>query len=263
MTELDMVSPRLDVFQEPLRVQGSMNGTQFGGSIVNMPSGKPRELAVFQQLSLGNIPDFLRRGLPISVTHGSHHGVFWTMPDYLSIGEDGDFLRMPMRPTTAQKAANAFGAVLPTRKMANDIRRAMPLHIGFIGMSHRPMASVATFGEHNDVIQKAVAGRPPELGLDGPKKTVVIARKRPKENVAIYGGYWPTGKIVQGPEIQMSAHTIEYLDYSHGIRWISNMMFVDDTFMHIEEVLTHPELHVLLSDEGQYALEDCYYSTEL
>lgn len=259
----DLVGPRLDLFQAPERVLGSMTGQQFGSSIVNMANTRARELAIFQQLSLGNIPSFLRRGLPISVDAGGHHAIFWTMPDYLAIGEDESFLRIPMRPTTATKAAQLFGACLPTRKMCNDIRRAMPIHLGFHGMSHRSMAAVATFGEHNEIIQKALAGRQPELGIDGPKKTVVIAKGRPKGNVAIYGGYWPTGKIVQGPQIQMSAHTIDYLDYSHGIRWVWEQVYVDGEMLYLEDVLTHPELHALFSDEGIYAHDDCSYEAAL
>lgn len=260
---IDLVGPRLDLFQAPERVAGSMSGTQFGSSVLNMPNGRARELAIFQQLSLGNIPTFLRRGLPISVDAGGHHAVFWTMPDYLAIGEDDDFLRMPMRPTTATKAAQLYGACLPTRKMCNDIRRAMPIHLGFHGMSDHPMAAVATFGAHNAIIQKALAGRQPELGIDGPKKVVLIARGRPKPNVAIYGGYWPTGKIVQGPQIQMSAHTIDYLDYSHGIRWVWEQVYVDGEMMYLEDALCHDELHALFSDEGKYSHDDCSYDVTL
>lgn len=257
---VDTISPRLDVFYEPQHVQGSMDGAAFGSSIVNMPHGRSRELAIFQQLSLGNIPSFLRRGLPISVTTGDLHGVFWVMPDYLSIGSDEDYLRMPMQPGTAQKAANLFGACLPTRKMVNDIWRAMPLHFEPRPMgASSSMASMTTIGEHNALIQKALAGRPPEVGMDGHKKTVVLARNRPKKNVAIYGWHRLNGNPIQGPQIQMSAHTLDYLDYSHGIRWVHQYMLVNGEEMHLEQVLTDPELHLLVSDEGPYKLDDCYY----
>lgn len=260
----DTESPRLDVFQEPQRIQGSMTGAQFGGTTLNMPSGHSRELAIYQQLYLGNIPDFLRRGIPISVVSGSFHGVFWTMPDYLAIGDDEDFLRMPMRPTTAQKAAQSYGAALPTRKMVNDIFRALPIHVSPTPMGASPrMTAMSTFGEHNALIQKQLAGRDPSIGVDGHKKTVVIARNRPKKNVAIYGWHKLDGRPIQGPQIQMSAHAIDYLDYSHGIRWVANQMLVNGELFFLEAVLTDPDMHPLLSDEGQYNPEDCYYSTEI
>lgn len=259
-----MDGPRLDLFQEPRRVAGSMAGSQFGATIVNMPAATARELAIYQQLVLGNIPDFLRRGIPIPVSAGAYQGVFWAMPDYLAIGDNDDFLRMPMRPTTAQKAAQSFGAALPTRKMVNAIWWALPIHVGPtpMGASAR-MSSVSTFGEHNALIQKQLDGRDPSIGVDGHKKTVVIAKGRPKKNVAIYGWHKFDGHPIQGPQIQMSAHTVDYLDYSHGIRWVHNQMLVNGELLYLESVLTDVDMHPLLSDEGLYELEDCGYNTEI
>lgn len=261
---MDDVGPRLDLFQEPERVDGCMTGTQFGSSIVNMPSGKPRELAIFQQLSLGNIPAFMRRGIPVSVTSGAHAGTFWTMPDYLCIGDDEDFLRMPMRPTTAQKAADLFRATLPTRKMVIEIWKALPLHLEPKTMDWKGnMSSVAYFGEHNAHVQRQLAGRPPELGVAGHHKDVVLTKGRPRGNVAIYGWQKLNGTPIQGPEIQKSAHTIEYLDYSHGERFCSDQMLVDGELMYIVDVLQDPELCHLISDEGVFGEDDVRYPTEL
>jgi len=255
---------RSDVFLEPARVSGCMNGQMFASSILNMPSGRARELIIYQQLYLGNIPGFLRTGIPISVTAGKHAGVFWVMPDYLSIGDDEDFLRMPMRPTTAQKAADGFKASLLTRKMVNDVWRALPLHLSPTTMDwHGAMASVSYFGEHNDKIQLQLAGRDPLLGVAGHKKDVVITKDRPKGNVAIYGWHQLDGKPIQGPQIQKSAHDIPYLDYSHGIRLAHQTMEVDGDTMYIVDVLQDEEYHELLSDEGVYGPDDVRYPTEL
>ncbi len=254
-----MEDVRFDLFQEVPRVEGSMDGSAFGSSISSMPNGEARELAIYQQLTLGNIPEFLRRGLPITIEEGGHRVTFWTMPDFLSIGDNGDFLRMPMRPTTAQKAAALFNAQLPTRKMVDAILKAFHV-VDFAGFSHRPMQAVPTFRECNARIQQELGEHLPENGLDGPMKTVIIARKRPKKNVAIYGGKWSTGKLVQGPAIQMSAHTIDYLDYSHGIRWVYQMCLVDDQLWFIDDVLQDRDLCVLLSDEGVYDAGDVRYA---
>ena len=51
------------------------------------------------------------------------------MPDYLAIGSDDDFVRMPMNPYTAQAFEDAFGFIMPTRKMSNDIWSAASLHL--------------------------------------------------------------------------------------------------------------------------------------
>ena len=44
------------------------------------------------------------------------------MPDYLAVGSDEDFLRMPMTPASAKVIADAFGCRLPTRE---DRRRRL------------------------------------------------------------------------------------------------------------------------------------------
>ncbi len=259
---IDTVLPRLDLFETPLRVMGSMTGSEFGHSIMNMPSGRARELAIYQQLCLGNIPDFLRRGLPVSVTGGGHCATFWTMPDYLAIGTDANFLRMPMRPTTAQKAADLFGAVLPTRKMMREIWKAMPLHLTPKTMDWKgPMSSVAYFGEHNSHIQAQLAGRPPELGVAGHKKDVLVCNGRPRGNVAIGGWQYLDGREIQG--LNARDHDIPYLDYSHGIRWCFEQMLVDGDLKYVIEVLQDPELFHLISDDGVYGFDDVRYPTEL
>ncbi len=256
-------NPRDNLFEFPERVQGSMPGSMFGSSIMSMPSSRARDLAIFQQLSLGNIPAFLRCGIPITIQEDENILIFWAMPDYLAIGDDDDFLRMPMRPTTAQKAAALYGATLPTRKMVNAIHYEME-KLWMKGMSHLPMTAVSTIIEHNDFIQGQLEGRAPGKGVDGHKKSVVLARGRPSQNVAIYGGYAKDGKIIQGPQIQKTAHIIEYDDYSHGIRFVFSQVMVNaGLVMEVSEVLQHPKYHVLLSDEGVYAEKDCAYSTEI
>src|SRR5205085_10115056 len=61
-----------------------------------------------------------------SIASGAEYDV---MPDYLSIGSDADFVRIPMTPYTAQAFCDAFGFVLPTRKMVNDIWAAATTHL--------------------------------------------------------------------------------------------------------------------------------------
>ena len=46
------------------------------------------------------------------------------MPDYLAVGSDADFVRVPMTPQTAQRVADAFGCALPTRKIVDEVYRA-------------------------------------------------------------------------------------------------------------------------------------------
>ena len=43
------------------------------------------------------------------------------MPDYLAIGSNEDYCRIPMNPHTAQGLADAFGASLITAKISDQI----------------------------------------------------------------------------------------------------------------------------------------------
>ena len=45
----------------------------------------------------------------------------FVMPEYLAIGSDSDFLRIPMNLHTATAVADRFGFVLPTKKMVDAI----------------------------------------------------------------------------------------------------------------------------------------------
>ncbi len=76
------------------------------------------------------MPDFLRHLVSVSVKAkwdgAEHTAIYDVMPDYLAIGSDADFVRMPMTPRTAQAFCDAAGMALPTRKMCNDIWRRPP-----------------------------------------------------------------------------------------------------------------------------------------
>jgi len=94
-----------------------MGGKFFAETVADLPP-KAREAAIVQEILRGNIPDFLRTFVTIKVGDGVAYEV---MPDYLAIGTDADFVRMPMMPQSAAIIATAFGCTLPTRKMVNDI----------------------------------------------------------------------------------------------------------------------------------------------
>ncbi|HNM47260.1 MAG TPA: hypothetical protein PKH51_09605, partial [Candidatus Sumerlaeota bacterium] len=66
--------------------------------------------------------------------------------------------------------------------------------------------------------------------------------------VAIYGWRKMDNQPIQPLTI---VHVDWYVDYSHGIRLIQRQVMVNGKPMLIDEVLSDPHLHVLLSDEGQ------------
>ena len=65
-------------------------------------------------------------------------GTIEVMPDYLAVGSDDDFVRMPMTPQTAQQIADLFGCMLPTRKMVDAIDAAAEVRLAPAAAHRRP-----------------------------------------------------------------------------------------------------------------------------
>src|SRR5258705_1987377 len=84
---------------------------------------KERDSFATKEILSGNIPSLLRNftGIHISVTDSlsgkTTKTVYYVAPDYLSIGNNDDWARIPMTPMAAQKIADSFQCFLPTRKM--------------------------------------------------------------------------------------------------------------------------------------------------
>jgi hypothetical protein len=233
--------------QIPARPANALGGNAFAESIADLPP-KAREAAIVQEITRGNLPDFLRKFVVIQVEGGSYQ----VMPDYLAVGSDDDFVRMPMTPASAQAIADAFGCSLPTRKIVNDIYAQAELKLDPKPMTEKREA-VETFVAHNGIIESTSRSlgvtRPPCPLSAGHKKDIVISnRLKEKPNrVAIYGWHKPDGKPIQPLTI---VHGGSYVDYSHGVRLVKNTVTIDGKPRAIEDVLRDPELSTRFSDEG-------------
>jgi hypothetical protein len=239
----------------PKRPADATSGTEFFKTLDKLTPAE-REEAIAKEVLRGNIPDFLRTFQKITVqakdTAGKEHtAVFEVMPDYLAIGSDNDFVRVPMTPQTAARIADAFGCALPTRKVVDDVYRAAT-----VKLEPKPMTEdrelPATFLRHNALIEEQRTGK--KLGelVAGIKKDVVVSnRLAEKQNrVAIYGWHKTDGKPIQPLTI---VHTEKYVDYSHGVRLMKRAVAVDGKPWDVRHVLYATEPHGLLSDEGPVA----------
>ncbi|HEX3572923.1 MAG TPA: hypothetical protein VHU44_19045 [Acidobacteriaceae bacterium] len=236
----------------PPRNVGAPGGAAVMQSLVGLDRDE-RERSVLRELKSGNIPDFLRHLVPITVkatdAEGREHtAVYQVMPDYLAIGSDRDFVRVPMNPHTAQAFCDAFGFVLPTPKMVDDIWAAAISKIipqPLTQSREDPM----TFLANNRMIEDQIAGQYPGELRAGHKKDVVITNRlnETPRRVAIYGWHFPSGEPIQPLTI---VHAEWYVDYSHGIRPVKGAIEVDGADMPYQLVLRDPKLHVLLSNEG-------------
>lgn len=228
------------------RVNNSMTGAQFGSSIINN-TGQVREDAILQQLTLENIPDFMKTPVEITIVSDDHQLVLDVMPDYFCIGEDADFLRMPMWPATAQAIADRLNATLPTKYLVDRIWNSAKIKLPPHPMPPSVhMISSDCFVNHNNVIETQRANC---WGLIvGHKKDIVLTPKLTKGHVAIYGWHYLTGNPIQ--PLNPYSHSDTYVDYSHGVRLICSDVLLDGNPARFEDILRDPALCKLISDEG-------------
>lgn len=238
----------------PPRPVGAVGGAAFARRIGAM-SPREREAAIRQEITRGNVPGFLRRLVPIHAevfgADGARHTIdYGVTSDYLAVGSDEDFFRLPMTPATARAIADAVGCVMVTRKVADDVYRAAEVKLEPRPMTER-REDVATFYEHHKLIetQRVASGKAASALIAGIKKDVVVSnrlKERPGR-VAIYGWHKHDGSPIQPLTI---VHAATYVDYSHGVRLMGRAVVADGTVRDARDVLKDGALNALLSDEG-------------
>ena len=242
----------------PPRPLDAITGSQFMNSVSNL-SSEDREARIYDEISKGNIPDFLRSLTKIETTfndaNGVNHSVIYeVMPDYLAIGSNEDFCRIPMGPITAQKLADLFGAAMPTSKLVDNIyvncvTKLAPQFYTPVGNENE---LVAKFVLHNNDIEEQRISKGGELGqlTGGIKKDVILSNKivdpTRTHHVVIYGWHQLNGLPIQPI---YNGHINTYVDYSHGIRFINSELLVDSVVVNYKNILTDGVLYKILSNE--------------
>jgi hypothetical protein len=240
---------RAQTLDLPPRPPEAPGGADFARSIVPLPR-REREERIIAQVEAGNVPAFLRRLVPVTVTRGSFRATYRVAPDYLAVGSDDDYFLAPLSPMAAERVAGRLGCTLPTPRMVDAIYESAAVKLDPSPIPPSPaMTTVPIFLQHNETVLAQRRGKPLGLLVAGHKKDVVIANKvfeRPGK-VAIYGWHKPDGQPIQP---LYTGHTASWVDYSHGIRFVSRKMTVNGEPKTIDEVLADPKLASLLSDEG-------------
>lgn len=259
---------RVKGFQIPPRSPEAMGGMEFMQTVMNA-SFEEREAAILAEISSGNLPDFLRNVKTIETSftdaNNQRHSVtYQVMPDYLAIGSDSDFCRIPMGPITAQKIADHFGATMPTRKLVDDIYAHAECKLEPITYPwSEESIKVPRFIQHHEDIETLRLAEGGELGqmMGGLKKDVVIsnliADPTRQNHVVIYGWHYLNGTPIQP---LYNGHINSYVDYSHGIRLLNATVKVDHEEMDIKTLLQDPILYKLLSDEAGPMPQPTYLS---
>lgn len=229
---------------------------------------------IVETVTAGQVPDALRHFRKITFTtpvvdsveilRKRHKVEMWVLPDYVAIGTNDDFVRMPMGPLAAQRIADALDCTLPTPFLVDRIAEASEGHVDIFPF--RPLGNrnsqPIVFQDSNNAINAQFKAYGYEFGqfISGLKKDIVLTYKimtltEYERNVAIYGWHHPDGRAQQPLFVR---HGNFYVDYSHGVRLIYNKVKIDGVEYNIREILQSPELYRLLSDEPMHLTQATY-----
>lgn len=239
----------------PPRPASAMTGSEFGATYLNA-SDEDRYAAAAAQVLSGNVPRFLRHLVPVRLARpegagpGPGEATVWVTPDYLAVGDDADFLRVPLDYLTAAELARDLDFGLPTTRIVDAVYAEASERLSPAPLPAGPrMRSMGYWLQHESLVEAASAGQPLGLLTAGHKKDVVLsARLRgASDRVAIYGWHRPDGRPIQPLS---TVHGARYADYSHGVRLVSRTVSVDGVDRDLFEVLADPAAAPLLSREG-------------
>jgi hypothetical protein len=218
------------------------------------PGLDPKEAEILKALLGGDVPPFLFKWVKIPLSGGGHSGWVQVSPDYLAVGVNADFVRMPMQPRHAQQVLDSLDCLLPTKHLVDLIYKAAPAKIYPMGLPHdgtpKTMQSGRLYLEHNSKIESMLAGTPRGTLVAGHKKDVLIAKDlyaagKYRGKLAFYGLFKPDGTAIQ--DFSTNAHGDFWVDYSHGIRLVHSTMEVDGSSMSVADVLADASLAPLLT----------------
>jgi hypothetical protein len=240
----------------PARSPAAMTGSEFVQQTSSL-SERQRDAVIAAALLSGDVPDFLRHLKAVTLRGRDAAGrtvevTICVTPDYLALGSDNDFLSIPMGLPTAFAVAASFGFVLPTPTMVDAIYEQAEIHFRPQPLPPGPkMRSNAYYWEHQRRLREQRTKLRAPLGAlsAGQKKDLVVTNRlwRRAGRVAIYGWHRGPGAPIQPLS---TVHGERYADYSHGVRLVSAVVYVNGQPRSILDVLQDPWLAGFLSDEG-------------
>jgi hypothetical protein len=247
----------------PPRADGAETGSQFLDRLEGMGRAATDEEVVAAILA-GNVPPYQRCFVPLEI--GSAEGPvarLWVTCDYLAVGSDDDFVRMPMTASAAQRIADRLDAILPTRKLVDAIYARAPQKLPPSYIDGGPTeGTLADYAVHQAKVEKRRLAAGYALGVltAGHKKDLVLSKRllEHPDSVAIYGWHLREGEVIQSLSTR---HSRRYADYSHGVRLVAQSMTIDGEAHRVCDVLEDSELASLVCDEG--ALPFVAYPTTL
>ena len=246
------VSPYRGYHTTPNSTATRLTGSAFFAWANTQPRAVWDSMAV-EQIFSGNYPSHVFRWVTIhtqiqvdSVT--TLRASYQVTSDYLSLGTDADWSRVPLTSMAAQQLADSFQCFLPTRKIVDDIYQAAQVKLAPMPMfAFRD--SPVTMYQHHLIIEGLRNGRKGLIA--GIKKDVVIAalltRSAKPNRIAIYGWHQLNGKPIQP---LYAGHVNWYVDYSHGVRLVKRTIQINGRPYDYIQVMQDPLLRKLICDEA-------------
>ena len=246
------VSPYRGYQPTPNSTATRLTGSAFFAWANTQPRAVWDSMAV-EQIFSGNYPSHVFRWVTIhtqiqvdSVT--TLRASYQVTSDYLSLGTDADWSRVPLTAMAAQQLADSFQCFLPTRKIVDDIYQAARVKLAPMPMfAFRD--SPVTMYQHHLIIEGLRNGRKGLIA--GIKKDVVIAalltRSAKPNRIAIYGWHQLNGKPIQP---LYAGHVNWYADYSHGVRLVKRTIQINGRPYDYIQVMQDPLLRKLICDEA-------------
>ncbi len=257
----------------PKRKSDAPTGSQFMLSVAKI-HGKTYEDKVIAEILAGNVPDFMRPENWQSITVREKIGdmeVEMTLrvcPDYIALGSNSDYVRVPLSPNGLRRLTAAMGAELPTKKVVDIIDREAKSHNGLFDLVDAAMISRKTgmpldkgttymlrpeFAwsssqiSDNEIRARKLAG----FSLVSGQKKDVILHPVPldaKNNLIQYRPNHPQG-------LDFRSHPKDHTDYSLGARLVDPIVDVKITGppsrerrMNYRDIIMDKDLFRLLSD---------------
>jgi hypothetical protein len=245
-----------------------MKATEMIPQLINI---NKREQVILEMLKAGYIPSRCHSFKPITIgsDQSSTTITYYAALDYLALGDDTDYVYMPMFPMTAQAYINStavYGStldplyILPTKIMVDQIYHQMDnIKLDPIPISPKKgdpsRNATETYVKHNDLVQHQISQMLQKKNIIDFNKKLIVGHKKDivltnmlvhnEGKVAIYG--WHT--LNTGVPIQplSTVHSNTYVDYSHGIRLISTSCLVNNQQHSLLEVLKDKKYATLLN----------------
>jgi hypothetical protein len=228
-----------------------------------------RENAILQQIEMGNIPDFLRRPKPLTIK-GLEGGEVTTyvMPDYIAIGSDKNFVRIPLSPILAQALASKYNLALPTKTIVEETYRQAGKRVVGPSYSHADefeqnsafLDSPGFYLRSSKDIDAQLKGLKPGTLVAGGKKELVVSPfvavrttwAKADESIAFYGLFDSRGIPAQRTPGHGGEMGYRHTEYALGVRFLSPMIVVRDSsgqtrVTTMNEGLQDPEVAKIIS----------------